>query len=139
MPIIGYDTKTVNTLRLWQASSPNGFDLQLFNDMQYNRAVERQNSAENISRVLYPNDNGPSGKALRLKQQYFFTSASLQDLLNHFIAEFGTDFSLFPKYNVIQLNDTHPVVAIPELMRLLMDEHHLGWDEAWNIVSQTFA
>lgn len=139
MPIVGYDTKTVNTLRLWQATSPNGFDLQLFNDMQYNRAVERQNSAENISRVLYPNDNGPDGKALRLKQQYFFVSASLQDLVTHFVAEYGTDFSLFPKYHAIQLNDTHPVVAIPELMRLLMDEHDLGWDEAWAVVTKTFA
>jgi starch phosphorylase len=139
MPIVGYDTKTVNTLRLWEASSPNGFDLQLFNDMQYGRAVERQNAAENISRVLYPNDNGQEGKALRLKQQYFFVSASLQDLLNHFIAEHGKNFKLFPKYHVIQLNDTHPVVAIPELMRLLMDEHGLGWDESWDIVTKTFA
>ncbi|MCK9169367.1 MAG: glycogen/starch/alpha-glucan phosphorylase, partial [Treponema sp.] len=81
MPVVGYDTNTVNTLRLWSATSPNGFDLQLFNDMEYNRAVEKQNSAENISRVLYPNDSGPSGKALRLKQQYFFSSASLQDLV----------------------------------------------------------
>ena len=139
MPIVGYDTNTVNTLRLWQASSPNGFDLQLFNDMQYNRAVERQNDAENISRVLYPNDSGPSGKALRLKQQYFFSSASLQDLVRHFVSEYGTDFRKFPEYHVIQLNDTHPVVAIPELMRILMDEHGLGWDESWSIVSKTFA
>ncbi|MCM1322496.1 MAG: glycogen/starch/alpha-glucan phosphorylase [Bacteroides sp.] len=139
MPIVGYGTNTVNTLRLWQASSPNGFDLQLFNDMQYNRAVERQNEAQNISRVLYPNDSGPSGKALRLKQQYFFTSASLQDLVNHFVSEHGTDFNKFPTYHVIQLNDTHPVVAIPELMRLLMDEHDLGWDQAWSVVTKTFA
>jgi starch phosphorylase len=139
MPIVGYDTTTVNTLRLWQASSPDGFDLQLFNDMQYHRAVERQNDAENISRVLYPNDNGASGKTLRLKQQYFFTSASLQDLLNHFVSNYGTDFSKFPKYHVIQLNDTHPVVAIPELMRLLMDDHGLGWEESWSIVQKTFA
>ena len=139
MPIVGYDTNTVNTLRLWQASSPNGFDLQLFNDMQYNRAVERQNDAENISRVLYPNDSGPSGKALRLKQQYFFSSASLQDLVRHFVSEYGTDFRKFPEYHVIQLNDTHPVVAIPELMRILMDEYGLGWDESWSIVSKTFA
>ncbi len=139
MPIIGYDTKTVNTLRLWQASSPNGFDLQLFNNMEYNRAVERQNSAENISRVLYPNDNGPSGKALRLKQQYFFSSASLQDLVRHYVADYGTDFSKFAELHVIQLNDTHPVVAIPELMRILMDDYNVGWDEAWDIVTHTFA
>lgn len=139
MPIVGYDTNTVNTLRLWEASSANGFDLQLFNNQEYARSVERQMSAENISRVLYPNDNGPSGKALRLKQQYFFSSASLQDLINHFIQDHGTDFSKFPDYQVIQLNDTHPVVAIPELMRILMDEHGVGWDEAWSIVTKTFA
>ena len=139
MAIIGYDTNTINRLRLWEASSADGFDLQLFNNMEYTAAVARQNSAENISRVLYPNDSGPSGKALRLKQQYFFTSASLQDLLNAFIRKHGTDFTKFSQYNVIQLNDTHPVVAIPELMRLLMDEHHLGWDAAWKIVTKTFA
>lgn len=139
MPIVGYDTNTVNTLRLWEATSTNGFDLQLFNNQEYARSVERQMSAENISRVLYPNDNGPSGKALRLKQQYFFSSASLQDLVNHFIQDHGTDFTKFPDYQVIQLNDTHPVVAIPELMRILMDEHGVGWDEAWSIVTKTFA
>lgn len=139
MPIVGYDTKTVNTLRLWQASSPDGFDLQLFNDMQYHRAVERQNDAENISRVLYPNDNGPLGKALRLKQQYFFCSASLQDLINKYKVTYGTDFSKFADLHAIQLNDTHPVVAIPELMRLFMDEYGMGWDESWAIVTKTFA
>ena len=139
MPIVGYDTKTVNTLRLWQASSPDGFDLQLFNDMQYHRAVERQNDAENISRVLYPNDNGPLGKALRLKQQYFFCSASLQDLINKYKVTYGTDFSKFADLHAIQLNDTHPVVAIPELMRLFMDEYGMGWGESWAIVTKTFA
>ncbi len=139
MPIVGFDTGTVNTLRLWQASSPNGFDLQLFNNMDYNRAVERQNSAENISRVLYPNDSGPSGKALRLKQQYFFSSASLQDLVRHYVSDYGTDFSKFAALHVIQLNDTHPVVAIPELMRILMDDYNIGWDEAWAVATKTFA
>ena len=139
MPIVGFGTGTVNTLRLWQASSANGFDLQLFNNMEYNRAVERQNSAENVSAVLYPNDNGPSGKALRLKQQYFFSSASLQDLVRHYVADYGTDFSKFADLHVIQLNDTHPVVAIPELMRILMDEYNVGWDEAWDVVTHTFA
>lgn len=139
MPIVGYDTNTVNTLRLWQASSPDGFDLQLFNDMRYNEAVVRQNEAENITRVLYPNDNGPQGKTLRLKQQYFFCSASLQDLVHHFVANYGTDFSKFPELHVIQLNDTHPVVAIPELMRILMDEYSMGWNDAWSIVQKTFA
>ncbi|MCR5218194.1 glycogen/starch/alpha-glucan phosphorylase [Treponema sp.] len=139
MPVVGYGCNTVNTLRLWQASSPNGFDLQLFNDSQYQRAVERQNNAENISRVLYPNDNGPMGKELRLRQQYFFTSASLQDLVRQFVIQHGTDFSQFPKYHVIQLNDTHPVVAIPELMRILIDEYNVGWDNAWSVVQKTFA
>ncbi len=139
MPIVGYDCNTVNTLRLWEASSPNGFDLQLFNDSQYQRAVERQNNAENISRVLYPNDNGPMGKELRLRQQYFFTSASLQDLVHKFVLQHGTDFTQFPNYHVIQLNDTHPVVAIPELMRILIDEYNVGWDAAWNVVQKTFA
>ena len=139
MPIVGYGTGTVNTLRLWQASSPNGFDLQLFNNMEYNRAVERQNSAENVSAVLYPNDSGPSGKALRLKQQYFFSSAYLQDLVRHYVADYGTDFRKFSDLHVIQLNDTHPVVAIPELMRILMDEYNVGWDDAWSVVTKTFA
>ena len=139
MPIVGFDTNTVNTLRMWQASSPDGFDLQLFNDMRYNEAVFRQNNAENITRVLYPNDNGPQGKLLRLKQQYFFCSASLQDLVHHFVANHGTDFSKFSDFHVIQLNDTHPVVAIPELMRILMDEYQMGWNESWEIVTKTFA
>jgi len=139
IPIVGFDTRTVNRLRLWEASSDDGFNLQLFNDMHYMRAVERQNNAENISRVLYPNDSGPSGKTLRLKQQYFFTSASLQDLVIKYKRDHGSDFTDFPKYNVIQLNDTHPVVAIPELMRILMDDNGLGWEKAWNIVSRTFA
>ncbi|MFI3258127.1 MAG: glycogen/starch/alpha-glucan phosphorylase, partial [Spirochaetales bacterium] len=138
-PIIGYDTNTVNTLRLWEASSPDGFDLQLFNDMHYNRAVERKNSAETVSCVLYPNDSGPSGKTLRLKQQYFFCSASLQDIVKKYVSLYGENFDDFAKYHVIQLNDTHPVVAIPELMRILMDEHNIGWDKAWAIVTQTFA
>ncbi|MDR1786795.1 MAG: glycogen/starch/alpha-glucan phosphorylase [Spirochaetaceae bacterium] len=139
MPIIGYGTRTVDTLRLWEASSPDGFDLQWFNEMNYARAVEKQISAENISRVLYPNDSGPSGKALRLKQQYFFTSASLQDLVRHHVGLKGKDFSAFADLHVIQLNDTHPVVAIPELMRLLMDVYGVEWDAAWGIVTRVFA
>ncbi len=139
MAIVGFDTKTVNTLRLWEAFSPDGFDLQLFNEMHYHRAMERANQAEDLSRVLYPNDAGPSGKALRLKQQYFFVSASLQDILRAFMARFGSDFERLPEFAVIQLNDTHPVVAIPELMRLLMDEACLGWDESWRLVKRIFA
>lgn len=139
MPVVGFDTKVVNRLRLWEASAPDGFDLQLFNDMKYLQAVEKQNNAENISRVLYPNDSGPSGKTLRLKQQYFFVSASLQDLVAAFKCDFGPDLSKFADYNVIQLNDTHPVIAIPEMMRILMDENGFGWDDAWRVVTKTFA
>jgi starch phosphorylase len=138
-PIVGYDTKNVNTLRLWEAESPEGFDLQLFNDMQYQRSVEKENVAEDISRVLYPNDSGPQGKALRLRQQYFFVSASLQDIVKNFKKKFGTDWKKFPEKVAIQLNDTHPVVAIPELMRILLDWEKLNWEEAWEITTKTFA
>jgi starch phosphorylase len=139
MPVVGYGTRTVDTLRLWSATSPDGFDLRWFNEMDYPRSVERQISAENISRVLYPNDSGPSGKALRLKQQYFFTSASLQDMVRHYVGLRGENFDKFADLHVIQLNDTHPVVAIPELMRLFIDEHGLDWETAWGIVSKVFA
>ena len=97
------------------------------------------NSSLQIQSLLYPNDNGPSGKALPLKPQYFFSSASLQDLVRHYVADHGTDFSKFSDLHVIQLNDTHPVVAIPELMRILIDEYNVGWDEAWDVVTKTFA
>ena len=137
MPIVGYGNKTVNTLRLWQAESPNGFDLQMFNDQHYNTAVKDIIRAEDISRVLYPNDSGPSGKELRLRQQYFFVSASLQDLVRKFKAKHGENFEIFHEKVAIQLNDTHPVVAIPELMRILMDWEKLEWDEAWAIVTKT--
>ncbi len=136
MPIVGYDTKTVNTLRLWQAESVEEFDLQLFNNENYLKSVESGNRVEDISRVLYPNDNGPSGKALRLKQQYFFVSASLQDIVQNYRNEFGSDFSHFAEKVSIQLNDTHPVVAIPELMRILMRWENIEWDEAWKITTK---
>ena len=137
MPIVGYGNGIVNTLRLWQAESPNGFNLQVFNDQHYNTAVKDIIRAEDISRVLYPNDSGPSGKELRLRQQYFFVSASLQDLIKKFKIKHGTNFNLFPEKVSIQLNDTHPVVAIPELMRILIDWEKLEWDEAWGIVVKT--
>ncbi|WP_024469709.1 glycogen/starch/alpha-glucan phosphorylase [Treponema pedis] len=139
MPIVGYGTNTVNRLRLWEASSDNGFDLSLFNGMEYNRAFQKQIDAESISCILYPNDSGALGKALRLKQQYFFTSASLQDIIRSFIHREGTDFAKLKDSIVIQLNDTHPVVAIPELMRILMDDYHSEWEEAWETVSKVFA
>ncbi|MGL5955363.1 MAG: glycogen/starch/alpha-glucan phosphorylase, partial [Brevinema sp.] len=140
MPIIGYGNNHVNTLRLWQAQAPEPFDLNAFNNGDYEAAVHNQNAAENISRVLYPNDNSYRGKELRLRQQYFFTSASLQDIIHHFLHAYGNDqWDLFPQKIAIQLNDTHPVVAIPELIRLLMDWQMLEWDQAWSIVTQVFA
>jgi len=139
MPIIGYGTDTINNLRLWEADSPDGFDLQLFNDEQYLKAVEKANSAEDISRVLYPNDMGPLGKTLRLKQQYFFVSASLQDIIRKYKVKMGDNFSKFHELVAIQLNDTHPVVAIPELMRILLDVEGMSWTDAWALTTKTFA
>ncbi len=138
VPIPGYGNDTVNNLRLWQAKSTNDFDFQSFNRGDYIKAVEEKNSSENISKVLYPNDNSHSGKELRLKQQYFFVSATLQDIIRKFRIN-DNDFSKFPEKNAIHLNDTHPALAIPELMRLLLDTYDLGWDEAWNITTNTIA
>ena len=138
-PIVGYKSNTVNRLRLWQASSARGFNLQEFNNMEYIKAHQKGLEAENITSVLYPNDFGAQGKRLRLRQQYFFTSASLQDILRGFRKKEGTNFNLLPERVVIQLNDTHPVVAIPELMRLLLDDYHLEWLDAWEIVGKVFA
>lgn len=140
MPIIGYRNGVINTLRLWQAQAPQPFDLDAFNAGEYEKAVAAQNAAENISRVLYPNDNSPRGKELRLRQQYFFSSASLQDILEKYIRHYGrNEWELFPQRVAIQLNDTHPVVSIPELMRQLMDWQGLDWEKAWKIVNSTFA
>lgn len=140
-PIVGYGTDNINTLRLWKAESVDAFDFKLFNDQAYDESVALKNSAEDISRVLYPNDSEQAGKILRLKQQYFFVSASLQDMLKKFKAKFdGTvDYNTFPEHYAIQLNDTHPAVAIPEMMRLLMDQEGLSWEAAWSIVTKTFA
>jgi starch phosphorylase len=134
----GYGGGVVNLLRLWQARASMEFDFQLFDVGDYARAAEQKISSENITKVLYPNDNTPQGKELRLRQEYFFVSCSLQDILRRFRA-FDSDWAEFPKRVVIQLNDTHPVLAIPELMRLLMDDHGLGWDAAWAITTQVFA
>ena len=137
-PITGYNTKTVNTLRLWDAQAKNRFDLGQFNEGNYTKAVEEQSLARTLSEVLYPADNNMAGKELRLKQQYFFISATIQRILQRF-AEVYTDFKLIPEKIAFQLNDTHPTVAIPELMRLLMDEYGLEWDEAWDITTKTCA
>jgi starch phosphorylase len=139
MPIPGYRNNTVNTLRLWRAAATEGFDLEEFNAGSYTDAVAAKTRAEQITMVLYPNDQSEAGKELRLRQQYFLASASLQDILECWVARHGEDFSNFAKSNVFQLNDTHPTVAIPELMRLLMDEHGIGWNTAWVICSQSFA
>lgn len=138
-PVIGYDTKTVNTLRLWRSEALEPFDFQLFNDQKYDEAVAKKNRAEDICKVLYPNDSTDEGKKLRLKQQYFFVSASIQDLVKKFKSVHGNDFKIFPAYHAVQLNDTHPVVAIPELMRILIDQEGLEFDDAWAIAKETFA
>ena len=138
-PVLGYKTDTINTLRLWQAEPLQEFDFQLFNDQEYDASVKERNRAEDITRVLYPNDSKESGKILRLRQQYFFVSASLQDLVRNFKSKIGNGFGKFPSYHAIQLNDTHPAVAIPELMRILVDEEKIAWDEAWEITTKTFS
>ena len=137
IPVIGYGTDNIGTLRLWQAEAQTEFDFDLFNEQKYNKSLVKKNSAENISRVLYPNDSTDAGKLLRLKQQYFFSSASLQDILKKFKSVHGTDFSQLPKFVTIQLNDTHPVISIPELIRLLALEG-VKFDEALKIASGVF-
>ena len=139
VPVVGYGNDTINTLRLWEARSPEGFDLKLFNDQTYLQASAKAVEAQDISRVLYPNDTEKDGKLLRLKQQFFFTSASLQDIVRRYKGTYGNDFSKFAEKVAIQLNDTHPVVAIPELMRIFLDSEKLLWDEAWSICKKVFA
>lgn len=139
VPVPGYRNGTVNTLRLWKSAATDEFDLGEFNAGSYTESVRAKNDAEHITMVLYPNDASESGKELRLKQQYFLASASLQDVLRHWIKFHGADFSQFAAKNCFQLNDTHPTIAVAELMRLLMDEHNLEWAEAWAITSRTMA
>lgn len=145
-PIPGYGNNTVNSLRLWAAKATNEFDLQFFNSGEYVSAVETKNQDENISRVLYPNDNFAKGKELRLKQQYFFVSATLQDIIRRFkhtsdrkTKELHTNLEELPEKVAIQLNDTHPVIGIPELMRLLMDTENFSWEKAWAVTSKVFS
>ncbi|MDB4756411.1 glycogen/starch/alpha-glucan phosphorylase [Mariniblastus sp.] len=139
MPIPGYRNDTVNTLRLWKSSATDAFNLEEFNAGSYPEAVAQKNIAEQISMVLYPNDSSENGKELRLKQQYFFVSASLQDVLAKWVVRNGSDFSEFGPMNCFQLNDTHPACAVPELMRLLIDEYGLQWEESWEITTQCMA
>jgi starch phosphorylase len=138
-PIPGYQNGTVNTLRLWKATATEEFDLQEFNAGDYAESVAAKNTAENITMVLYPNDANENGKVLRLRQQYLLASASLQDVIANWVGRHGNDFSEFAAKNCFQLNDTHPSIAVAELMRLLIDMYGLDWDEAWHITRNTMA
>lgn len=136
MPIIGFGGKTVNTLRLWSAKAVEDFSFEQFNEGDYTEAVRSKIQAENISQVLYPNDTQYMGKVLRLKQQYFFVACSLADIVRRFKRE-NEDWERFPDYAAVQLNDTHPSIAIAELMRILIDQENLEWDEAWDITKRS--
>ena len=138
MPIVGYRNGVVNTLRLWWPRPVQAFDLALFNHGDHAGSVASRNVAEHISRVLYPNDSGPSGKELRLRQEFFFVSASLQDAVARHKARWGALDDL-PERNVFQLNDTHPALAVAEMMRILLDEHRFTWERAWAITHRSFA
>ncbi len=139
MPIIGFETKTVNTLRLWQSEPIEDFSFVDFNEQNYEKAVKEKNEADNLCMVLYPNDDKNKGKILRLKQQYLMSSASVQDCVRRFVKKHGTEFEKFPQYNAIQLNDTHPTVAIPELIRILTEDYELSFESAFSIAQATFA
>lgn len=134
----GYKTGSVNLLRLWRARASQEFNLRFFDVGDYVRATEQKIYSENITKVLYPNDNTPQGRELRLRQEYFFACCSLQDIAHRFLP-FHSGWHEFPQSAVIQLNDTHPVIAIPELMRVLLDENGLSWEEAWRITTHSFA
>ncbi|MBW2701784.1 MAG: glycogen/starch/alpha-glucan phosphorylase [Deltaproteobacteria bacterium] len=138
LPVPGYRNRTVNSLRLWSARALNRFDLKEFNKGEYIQAMEDRVLGENISKVLYPKDDIPPGKILRLKQEYFFVSATIQDIIRRYRVNHD-DFEAFPDKVAIQLNDTHPALAIPELMRLWMDEEGMDWDKAWALSVKTFA
>lgn len=139
IPIVGYDSNTVNVLRLWQAQADEDFNFQVFNEGSYVEALRDKAIAETVSKVLYPNDSTENGKELRLVQQYFFVACSLADIVRRFKGGYTLPWSEFPSKAAIQLNDTHPAVAIPELMRILVDLEGLEWDEAWSICQKTFS
>ena len=139
VPIPGYKNNIVNTLRLWKSEATDEFNLAEFNAGSYSEAVAQKNLAEQITMVLYPNDSSENGKELRLRQQYFLSSASIQDVLSQWIEQYGDDFTDFAQHHVFQLNDTHPSIAVAELMRILVDDHELDWDQAWNITTKTMA
>ncbi len=139
VPVVGYDSQTVNVLRLWQAQADEDFNFKIFNEGSYVEALREKVLAETVSKVLYPNDATESGKELRLVQQYFFVACSLADIVRRFKHGYTLPWSEFPAKAAIQLNDTHPAVAIPELMRILVDEEHLPWEQAWDICQRTFS
>jgi len=139
MPVIGYGGKTINTLRLWQAEPTQPFDFEMFNNQQYDKAVKNKNEAEAISSLLYPNDSTDEGKKLRIKQEYFFTSATVQDVIRRFKEKHGRNFDDFSKEYVFQLNDTHPVLAIPEFVRLLVEKEGIPFERALGIAKESFA
>ncbi|MCB1224504.1 MAG: glycogen/starch/alpha-glucan family phosphorylase, partial [Verrucomicrobiales bacterium] len=139
IPIVGYDSETVNVLRLWQAQAGDDFNFQIFNAGGYVDALRDKAEAETVSKILYPNDATESGKELRLVQQYFFVACSIADIIKRFRRDYDLDWSHFPDVAAIQLNDTHPAVAIPELMRILIDEEGLEWSHAWAICQKTFS
>jgi starch phosphorylase len=139
IPIPGYRNDTINTLRLWKAAATDEFDLDEFNAGSYPESVAQKNEAEHITMVLYPNDASESGKQLRLRQQFLLASASIKDVIREWIRLNGRDFSRFAEKNCFQLNDTHPAISVAELMRQLVDEQHLEWDEAWSITTRTMA
>jgi len=137
-PVVGFGGETINTLRLWSAKPTRDFHLGHFNDGDYLKAVEQKVLSETLSRVLYPNDATDAGRELRLKQEYFFTSASLQDVIRRYL-QHHSGFDMLPEKAAIQLNDTHPAIGIAELMRLLVDVHGVSWDKAWDLTQRTFA
>jgi len=139
IPVVGYDSTKVNFLRTWSAKAVTQIDMLHFNRGEYAKAMEERELAEVISKILYPNDDSYQGKELRLKQQYFFSSASIQHAVKEFIETYGYNWSIFPNKVAIHINDTHPAVAIPELMRILMDEYGVGWEKAESICYRTFA
>ena len=136
--MVGYGGKTINTLRLWSAATPDFFNFQEFSSGDFVGALAETLAAESLTRVLYPDDSTSMGQALRFVQEYFLVACSLADLVRRF-RHSNSDWSQLPEKAAIQLNDTHPTLAVPELMRILLDEAHLGWDEAWDITQKSLA
>src|SRR5262245_45980591 len=137
-PVVGHGVKTINTLRLWAAAAPDSFNFQVFSHGEFVSAVAETLAAKSLTRVLYPDDSTTRGQALRFVQEYFLVACSLADLIRRFRRS-NSEWSVLPERAAIQLNDTHPAIAVPELMRILLDEAHLGWDQAWEITQRALA